>query len=295
VRLREVVHLAYSLAEADAEGPARAERDHRLHRLVPGSLRIGPRVEEAEEPGASVGLEPDRREREPESEGAGRGQEPERRPGHEERRAEHDPDGDDGAEVGLEQDEPAGDPRDEPEGPEELPERPGRRPLGEHSGNPDRERELCELGRLNGEASDGEPAAGAVHGRSREQNEDEEDARAEEKRRREALQGSVVEAREERHPHEPEAREQRLALEVVHRVARSDDRAPGARAVDHDEPEGDERERDEHEQVVLELPLVRGARAGSHRRGVGAGHGPPSRSTASRKWVPRSSKFSNWS
>ena len=57
----QVVDLLDALAETDAEEAARAERDHRLHGLEARALRVAPRVEEAEEARASVGLEPDAR------------------------------------------------------------------------------------------------------------------------------------------------------------------------------------------------------------------------------------------
>src|SRR5215211_1486882 len=59
-RLREVVDLLHALAEPDPEDAAGPERDHRLHRLEAGALRIAPRVEEREEPCPAIRLQPDR-------------------------------------------------------------------------------------------------------------------------------------------------------------------------------------------------------------------------------------------
>ena len=40
VRLGQVEELLHALAEADAERPAGADRDHRLHRLEARALRV---------------------------------------------------------------------------------------------------------------------------------------------------------------------------------------------------------------------------------------------------------------
>jgi hypothetical protein len=60
VRLGQVVDLRDALAETGAEQPARPEPDQRLHGLEARSLRVLPRVEEAEDARAAVRLEPDR-------------------------------------------------------------------------------------------------------------------------------------------------------------------------------------------------------------------------------------------
>ena len=78
----------------------------------------------------------------------------------------------------------------------------------------------------------------------------------------------------------PSERVERLALQVVGGVVGRQRRACGACAVDHDEAESDEPERDDDEQVILETPADRP---------------PHSASTSCRNLAPRSSKFSNWS
>ena len=78
---------------------------------------------------------------------------------------------------------------------------------------------------------------------------------------------------------EPGQREHRLAHEVVHRLAVADRRARRSRAVHHDQPEGDEAERDENEDVGLELGPLHPFRFCTRRRNSS----------------PRCSKSRNWS
>jgi len=58
VRLWQVGDLSDSLAEARSREAARADPDRRLDDLEAGSLRVRPRVEEAEDASAAVGLDP---------------------------------------------------------------------------------------------------------------------------------------------------------------------------------------------------------------------------------------------
>jgi len=221
--LREVVDLLDALAEPDAGEPAGAERDRRLHDLEARSLRVAPRVEEAEEPGAPVGLDPDGGEGEEAEERPGPGEEPHRHAGDDEHRADHDHDGDDGAEVGLDEDQRAGGPDDDPERPEELAERARRASPREHGRHPERECELRQLGRLEVEEAEGEPAPRAVHRRSdREHGEEEEEGDDEERAARVAKRPEV-EARADDEGDEPEQRVGGLALEVVRGIALADD------------------------------------------------------------------------
>src|SRR5205085_9263151 len=60
VRLGEVEDLLHSLTEPDAEDVAGAHPDQRLDDLEAGALRVVPWVQESEEAGAPVRLEPDR-------------------------------------------------------------------------------------------------------------------------------------------------------------------------------------------------------------------------------------------
>ena len=62
-----------------------------------------------------------------------------------------------------------------------------------------------------------------------------------------------VSARQEHERDEADECVERLALQVVRRVVRRDEAAGGAGAVDHHEPERNETERDENEEVELEL------------------------------------------
>src|SRR6266540_3964215 len=173
VRLREVVHLADALTEPDAENPARAEPDQRLHRLETGSLGVVPGIDEAEEARAPVRLEPDRRERERSRDRPPTGEHAQRRAGDEQDRAEHYRDRDHRPQVRLGEDERTEGAGDQADRLDELAEATGRGPAGEIGGGPDRERELGELRRLEGERVDRLPfeveagIAAAERGRGR--------------------------------------------------------------------------------------------------------------------------------
>ena len=104
--------------------------------------------------------------------------------------------------------------------------------------------------------------------------------RREQERPRRVAKAMEVDAREDDERDETHQRVDRLALQVVGRSVGREQGPRRARAVDHDEPEGDEPKRDEDEQVVLELR---------------PGRPLHSASTSSRKRSPRSSKSRNWS
>src|SRR5204862_1895968 len=95
--LGQVVDLLNALPEADPEDASGPERDHRLDGLEAGSLGIVPWVEEAEDAGAPVGLQPDRREDERGSETARAQQSADGRARDEQHRSDHDPDRERGA------------------------------------------------------------------------------------------------------------------------------------------------------------------------------------------------------
>src|ERR687888_360589 len=115
---------------------------------------------------ATVGLEPDcGKDERPRDRGAA-GERTQRRPGNEQDGGDHHADGEGGAEVGLDEDERTGGSDDEADRTEELAERLRRGPAGEESRRPEGERELHKLRRLEREASDRNPAAGAVDRRS---------------------------------------------------------------------------------------------------------------------------------
>src|SRR6266508_3578783 len=194
VRLREVVHLADALTEPDAENPARAEPDQRLHRLETGSLGVVPGIDEAEEARAPVRLEPDRRERERSRDRPPTGEHAQRRAGDEQDRAEHYRDRDHRPQVRLGEDERTEGAGDQADRLDELAEATGRGPAGEIGGGPDRERELGELRRLEGERPDPEPAAGAVHLLADDEHREAGADAHEEQGRREVAQNTVVRA-----------------------------------------------------------------------------------------------------
>ena len=101
VRRGEEEELLPALAEADAERPARAESEQRLHRLVAVAARILPGIEEGEHPLDAVRRLPDQHRRDGRQR-AGHGQQPgEPRAGDEEEREGDDAEHHGGAEVGL--------------------------------------------------------------------------------------------------------------------------------------------------------------------------------------------------
>ncbi len=104
-RLGQVVDLLDALAEPDAEDPAGAERDQRLDGLEAGAFRVLPRVDERDEAGAAVRLEPGRGEDERGHHGARGEQHAHRRPRDEQDRADRAEERERGAEVRLEQHE----------------------------------------------------------------------------------------------------------------------------------------------------------------------------------------------
>jgi hypothetical protein len=173
--LRQVVDLLDGLAQPDAEDSPGAQGDHRLHRLEAPVLGILPRVEKGEDPLPPVGLEPDRGEHDDGTEGSGAEEHGDPRPRHHQHGSHHDGYRYGGAEVRLDEDESAREPDDEAQGPGELAEGLGRRPPGEIGGHPEGERELGDLGRLQRGGTEGEPAAGAVHGVAEDEDGQEED------------------------------------------------------------------------------------------------------------------------
>ena len=173
--------------------------------------------------------------------------------GHDEHAEQHQRERDRRPEIRLQQEEPGEDARDEADRAPQLAERPRHALPRDVGGGGEEERELRELGGLERCRAEVEPAAGAVHlGRDDEERRTEHD-RAEDERRREQPQAPVVEARGRDQQHDAEDGVDRLPLQVRHRVAFAE-RCRGRRgAVDHHEPERDERQRHEDEQALLEL------------------------------------------
>ena len=280
VRLGEVRDLPDALAQTGAREAARADADRGLHDLEARALGVRPRMQEAEEAGATIWLEPDRE--------------------RSDRRV--------AARVAVTR-SLAGTPAtrriasiipqsvivvprsgsttisaqkipvSEPERLHELAERAGRAPAREIHGREQAERELRELGRLEAGRPEDEPAARAVDRRPEDEDGRAQPERDEQERRSEIAETVVVEARGHDHEHEPDEGVHRLPLEVAHRVAVPDRRRRGRRAVHHDEPERDESERDERDESLI--------------RGAVALHA--SASTSSRNASPRASKSRNWS
>ena len=136
--------------------------------------------------------------------------------------ATDDRDRDRGAEVGLGEHEPRRRARDEPDRAASSPSDRGRRPAREEGGHPERERELRELGRLERERAEREPALGAVHGRPDDEHGDEQDEADDEERpaERVAARGSQCASRSDERD-EPDKRVERLPLQVVGGVVRA--------------------------------------------------------------------------
>src|SRR5688572_16108787 len=185
VRLREVEDLLDALTEPLAEQSPRAEADERLHGLEAGALRIVPRVHEAQDPRASVGLDPDRGDADGGGDRRGGAEQSDRRAGHKQQTAEHHDDADHRPEVRLQQDEGAEDAGDETERPRELSECLRRATSSEVGGRPDGERELGELGRLEDGGAEREPATSSVDRVAEREHRHAQDEGHDEERRRE--------------------------------------------------------------------------------------------------------------
>ena len=161
----------------------------------------------------------------------------------------------------------------------ELSERPRRSVSGEVRGRPDQQSDLGQLRRLERERPRGEPALGAVDLGSDHEHRETESERHEHERRREESQPAMVEAGEEEHQRDTGERIDPLAFEERDRIAVSERGGGRGRAVDHDESEGHEPERDEDEQTLLELTSIHPLRF----------------STSLLNSSPRCSKSRNWS
>ena len=235
--------------------------------------------EEAEQARAAIRLEPDRGEPERDRDRPAGGEDPQRHSGHDEDRAEDDPDRDHGPEVGLEQDQAREEPGRDPDRPRELLQRL-RRPMSRQiRGRPDREAELGELRGLEGERADAEPAARPVHLLAEHEHGETEAEAREHQDRRQVAERPVVDPRGDQEQDDAERRVDRLALEVEDRVAAAERRRRRGRAVDHHEPERGQAERDEDEDVRVELAALQPATSATRRL----------------KASPRSSKSWNWS
>src|SRR6266508_2687773 len=136
----------------------------------------------------------DRRERERSRDRPPTGEHAQRRAGDEQDRAEHYRDRDHRPQVRLGEDERTEGAGDQADRLDELAEATGRGPAGEIGGGPDRERELGELRRLEGERPDPEPAAGAVHLLADDEHREAGADAHEEQGRREVAQNTVVRA-----------------------------------------------------------------------------------------------------
>ena len=145
---------------------------------------------------------------------------------------------------------------------------------------PDDDRELGELGRLEDERADVDPASCAVDAGAHCEHSEAEDERRDDEARCELANPLERETRDDDEHRDADHRIDRLFLDEAERVGVPERGGSGGRAVHHDEPEEDEGRRDEHEQVPLELELPR-----FH----------DSSSTSRRNVSPRSSKSANWS
>ena len=174
---------------------------------------------------------------------------------------------------------------DEPDRLHQLAHRPRRGPPGEHGAGPDADRELRDLGRLDADRAEDEPAVRAVDRRRDASTAAQRDEGADEEHRRERPERVVVDARERGQQDEPGDGVEPLLDEEAHRVALAERGRCGRRAEDHHEPERDEPERDEDQEPLLELPSV----------GTASVPHPGSFCTRRRNSSPRCSKLVNWS
>ena len=238
-----------------------------------------PRVDEAEDARSAVGLDPDREQADRRDDAPAAREQTGRRPGDEQHRAHDQGDRDRGPEVGLGEEQQAEEPELEAERLAELAERARRLAPREIRAGPDHDRDLGDLRGLEVDGTKRDPAACAVHALPRDDHAGEKDEAADDQRRRQQAETAVASAGAEDHRADPEHGEERLALQVVAGIPAADRCRRGGRAVDHDEPERDEREGDEDEQVRLELAPLH----------------PPRFCTSRVNSSPRRSKFSNWS
>ena len=224
------------------------------------------------------GFEPSRSDAEHGHDRAGGEQRATGRAGHGEHPDEHQDECDRRPEVGFGEQQHAEDPDQEADRPRELLERLGRAAAGQEPGRPHGERELGELGRLEDDRSEGDPAARAVHGRSEDEDGDAQDEAHEDEHRRQLLQRAEADSREDEEEQQPDGGVDPLPFQVRVRIAVRDRGGRRRRAVDHDQPERDERQRDEDEDLDVEVRALH-----------------ESDSTSRRKASPRSSKLRNWS
>ncbi len=160
--LGEEERLLDGLAEASAQQPTGAERDLPLNGLEAVAARVGPRVDEARQPGAPVGLD-DREERHDDRErGHTDGQVPHRDPGDDEQRDQGEADDQRGPEVGLGADQQAGGTGDDAERHEQPGFHHEPRLRRQELDRVEDHRELHQLGGLELERAEAEPALRAV-------------------------------------------------------------------------------------------------------------------------------------
>src|SRR5215210_4966923 len=278
VRFGKIGVLPDALPQPRAEDSTRAEAEHRLHGLVPAALRVVPRVEEAQEPSPPVGLEPGGGEDERDRETAGGREQAAGRAGHDEDAGDHEHDRDRGSQIRLDQEEDAENAHHEADRLEELAESARGRVPRQVRRHPDEQRQLRELGGLEDRGAELQPTLGPVDLGADRKHDDEQPQADDEQGRRQRTQRAEAEPAGEHQQHHADEGVEALLAEVVRRVTVAERRLPGGCAEDHHEPEGDERERDQEQELLLEDALL-------HR----------SSSTRRRNSSPRSSKSRNWS
>ena len=170
---------------------------------------------------------------------------------------QHQHQGDRGPEVRLEQDQAGEDGRQHPDRTPELAEGLRRPVPREIRSDRHEQRQLRELRRLERGRPEIEPALGTVDLRRDDEHRQAEAERRQDERRRELAQLPVVEARGEEHQRDADECVDALPLEEGDRVALPERGGRRGGAVDHHEPERDERQRHEHEQALLELTSLR--------------------------------------
>ena len=276
VGVRQVAPLRPALPEARPEDPAVGEGVQGLAGLVGRTERVGVRgVEERGDPALAVGGDDAERDRADHARGRQQGHQPGRGAAEPQQGHDHDQQRDRRAEVRLEHDEREDQQRHRDERQQGLAP-PARAAAVAYQDvrPPQGERDLGELGGLEGHPGDAEPAARAVDQRADTRHEDEgEEHEAEpEQERARRPQAPRVHPQPDPEQDDPEEREGELAEEhAVGRAARGVG-VDRRRRQHHHQPEGGEQAEHAEDEVqggqrAGEPGAQRGARPGRRRAG----------------------------
>ena len=263
VGLGQVEDLLHRLARAQAEQPARTQRDLPLHRLEARVGGMRPGVQERRQPRAAVGLEQREQEDEP---GRARRQRPQvahRHARRDEHRRHREPDDERGPQVRLRRDEQRRRARDQQERADDPLERlQALRLPREQPRCVEDERELHDLAGLELQRAGPQPPLRAVdlHAQTRELHCDQQHEGDDEQDRGEALRELQAAVRHDLHQDEAQGPVHEVLHEVGRAVAAALEQRPGRRgAVDHHRAAGHEAERRGEQDLVLER--IRAGRA----------------------------------